>query len=216
MALPGAEEVAAVLDAAAPSFQALVAVAAFAGLRLGEAAALQVGDLDFLRRRLHVRRQVQRAGGSAVEVRAPKYGSERTVFVPDALLELLAEHVAQHRPGGDPARWLFVTPSGQPPHQNTVGHHWRQACRRAGVRGVTLHDLRQFYASALIAAGCDVVTMQRALGHAKATTTLSTYAHLWPTAEDRTRAAAAAAADLMAAVRTPADSLRTEVIPHLL
>jgi integrase len=56
---------------------------------------------------------------------------------------------------------------------------------------MTLHDLRHFYASGLIAAGCDVVTVQRALGHASATTTLRTYAHLWPTAEDRTRAAAA-------------------------
>jgi hypothetical protein len=35
-----------------------------------------------------------------------------------------------------------------------------------------LHDLRHFYASGLIAAGCAVVTVQRALGHAKATTTL--------------------------------------------
>ena len=39
-------------------------------------------------------------------------------------------------------------------------------------------------------AWCDVVTVQRSLGHAKATTTLNTYAHLWPTAEDRTRKAA--------------------------
>ncbi len=51
--------------------------------------------------------------------------------------------------------------------------------------------LRHFYASGLIAAGCDVVTVQRALGHAKATTTLSTYSHLWPSAEDKTRSAAA-------------------------
>ena len=58
------------------------------------------------------------------------------------------------------------------------------------MSGVTLHDLRHFYASGLIAAGCDVVTVQRALGHAKATTTLNTYAHLWPSAEDRTRQAA--------------------------
>jgi site-specific recombinase XerD len=50
--------------------------------------------------------------------------------------------------------------------------------------------LRHFYASGLIAAGCDVVTVQRLLGHARATTTLNTYAHLWPTAEDRTRKAA--------------------------
>jgi hypothetical protein len=35
-----------------------------------------------------------------------------------------------------------------------------------------------------------VVTVQRSLGHAKATTTPNTYAHLWPTAEDRTRKAA--------------------------
>jgi integrase len=55
---------------------------------------------------------------------------------------------------------------------------------------VKLHDLRHFYASGLIASGCDVVTVQRALGHATATTTLNTYSHLWPTAEDRTRRAA--------------------------
>ncbi|GIF06362.1 hypothetical protein Asi03nite_39000 [Actinoplanes siamensis] len=61
-----------------------------------------------------------------------------------------------------------------------------------------------FYASGLIAEGCDVVTVQKALGHAKPTTTLTTYAHLWPTAEDRTRKAADS---LM--TQTLADSLRT-------
>ncbi|WP_416403468.1 tyrosine-type recombinase/integrase [Arthrobacter sp. LFS091] len=71
-----------------------------------------------------------------------------------------------------------------------------------------LHDLRHFYASGLIAAGCDVVTVQRALGHAKATTTLDTYSHLWPTAEDKTRAAAAGL--LEEALTISADSLRTE------
>ena len=190
MTLPTSDQVGAILGAADERFRALMALAAFAGLRLGEAAGLQVGDVDYLRRVLLVRRQVQRAPGGAVEVRAPKYGSERSVFLPDELLELLSRHVATHRPGEAPSRWMFEATPGQPPHQNTVGHQWRQACARAGVTGVTLHDLRHFYASGLIAAGCDVVTVQRALGHAKATTTLNTYAHLWPTAEDRTRRAA--------------------------
>lgn len=53
-----------------------------------------------------------------------------------------------------------------------------------------LHELRHYFASGLIAVGCDVVTVQRAMGHACATTTLNTYAHLWPSAEDKTRAAA--------------------------
>jgi hypothetical protein len=68
-----------------------------------------------------------------------------------------------------------------------------------------------FFASGLIAAGCDVVTVQRALGHASATTTLNTYGHLWPDAEDRTRAATEG---LMAAsLDNLADYLRTERRP---
>jgi integrase len=190
MVLPTAEQISTVMAAAEPRFEAFVALAAFAGLRLGEAAGLQVGDLNFLSRSLDVRRQVQRGDAGALEIRAPKCGSERTVFLADGLLELLSRHIATHRQSNDPRRWLFEASPGLPPHQNSVGHQWRRACRRAGVTEVTLHDLRHFYASGLIAAGCDVVTVQRALGHAKATTTLNTYAHLWPSAEDRTRQAA--------------------------
>jgi integrase len=72
---------------------------------------------------------------------------------------------------------------------------------------VKLHDLRHYYPSGLIAAGCDAVTVQRALGHAIATVMLNTYAHLWPTAEDRTRAAAAS---MLAEALGDADSVRTK------
>jgi integrase len=184
-------QVRAILDGADDRFASLFALAAFAGLRLGEAAAVQVGDIDFLHRSLRVRRQVQRAGGGAVEIRPPKYRSERVVYLPDELLAQLALHIQRHV-SDEPEAWLFARAGEEPPHQNTVGHQWRASCRQAGVSGVTLHDLRHFYASALIAAGCHVVTVQRALGHARATTTLNTYAHLWSTAENRTRDAAAA------------------------
>jgi len=53
-----------------------------------------------------------------------------------------------------------------------------------------------------------VVTVQRALGHANATTTLNTYSHLWPTAEDRTRKASQAM--MATAFGNLADSVRTE------
>jgi integrase len=209
MQLPTAEQVGALLQAADDSFAAFLGLCAFAGLRLGEAAAVQVGDIDFLRRTLKISRQVQRGGGPNVEVRAPKYGSERTVYLPDGLLAMLAQQVARRGMSGMPDAWLFVGGTGTlPPHQNSVSEKWRATCRRAGVAGFTLHSLRHFYASGLIAAGCDVVTVQRALGHAQASTTLNTYAHLWPSAEDRTRAAAA---DLMASATPP---VRLSV-PHL-
>lgn len=203
MVIPTPAQVRQLLDhAAVPWLRTFMALAAFAGLRLGEAAGLQLGDVDFLRRLLHVTRQVQRGPKGAVLISPPKAGSERPVFLADGLLTLLSVHAGQLQQ--TPEGWLFVGPGGDPPHQNSVGYWWRKTRRAAGLDHVDFHDLRHFYASGLIAQGCDVVTVQKALGHAKPTTTLNIYAHLWPTAEDRTRQAADS---LMS--ETLADAVRT-------
>ena len=195
MRIPSVEEVGQLLAHADSSrvstrkgFTAYVALCAFAGLRKGEAAAVQVGDVDFLRRRLAVSRQLQREGNDYA-IRPPKYGSERVVYLPDDLVTILSEHVATHLGDADPTRWLF-TVDDEPMYDNAITWRWRATRTAANLAHVRLHDLRHFYASGLIAAGCDVVTVQRALGHSTATTTLNTYSHLWPTAEDRTRKAA--------------------------
>jgi len=189
MSIPTPEEVGQLITVADERFRPFIGLCAFAGLRLGEAAGVRLSDVDFLRKSLKVTRQVQRVNGGAIDVRAPKYGSERVVYIADSLIDVLAEHVATYGTTGKD-QWLFAGEGDDPPHQNTVGYWWRKTLRDAGASGIKLHDLRHFYASGLIAAGCDVVTVQRSLGHAKATTTLNTYAHLWPTAEDRTRKAA--------------------------
>lgn len=199
MRLPTTSQVRDLLDAAAPGFVAFVALCAFAGLRRGEAAGVQVGDLDIAGRRLLVRRQIQRVPGrrgatatsGGIDVRAPKQGSERTVFLPDGLITLLGRHITR-LPGTGPQRWLFRDERGNPPGPSTISARWLAARRAADCPSVTVHSLRHYYASGLIAAGCDVVTVQRALGHSSATVTLDIYAHLWPTAADRTRTAAEA------------------------
>jgi integrase len=219
MSIPTSADVAKVLRAAEPErrpksrpgFTAYVALCAFAGLRRGEALGVKVGDIDFLGRTLRVTRQLQRAksadiaagknlveaaGGITVVVRPPKYESERTIYLPDEVIAILSEPIRVHTPDGDPSRWLFDE-GGKPWHDNLVDYRWRSTRTDAGVT-YKLLELRHYFASGLIAAGCDVVTVQRAMGHASATTTLSTYAHLWPTAEDKTRAAAAGmAADVL-------------------
>jgi len=207
MTIPTSEQVGAILEAADDWFRPFVALCAFAGLRLGESTAVQVGDVDFLRRRLAVRRQVQRGEGrGGVAVVPPKYGSEREVFVPDELLQMLAQHVERVGVRGDEG-WLFGGPGTGPRHTNTMAYWWGKTVKAAGVEGVTPHDLRHYFASGLIAAGCSVATVQRALGHASPSVTLNTYTHLWPTAEDHTRRASG---ELMrTALGAPADSLRT-------
>lgn len=229
MRIPTSEDVAKLLNAAEPrrrprsrpGFTAYVALCAFAGLRRGEALGVQVGDIDFLGRTLRLTRQLQRAkpadiaagkdlveaaGGIKVVVRRPKFESERTIYLPDELIAMLSEHVRQHTPSGEPDRWLFDE-RGIAWHDNLVDYRWRSTRTDAGLTH-KLHDLRHYFASGLIAAGCDVVTVQRAMGHASATTTLSTYAHLWPTAEDKTRAAASAMASAVLAAHAPNEEAR--------
>ena len=75
MTLPTPARVGPLVQAADDRFRAYIGLCAFASLRLGEAAA--VGDVDVVRRTVTVARQVQRAPGGAVEIRAPKYASER-------------------------------------------------------------------------------------------------------------------------------------------
>jgi site-specific recombinase XerC len=66
MRIPTGAEVAAIREHLDPAYRALVDVMAYAGLRIGEAAGLQLADVGFLpSRSTHVERQIQNRGASA-------------------------------------------------------------------------------------------------------------------------------------------------------
>lgn len=203
--IPTTEQVGRLLASAPDQMRTFIALCAFAGLRRGEASAIRLGDVDFLGRQIHVRHQLRADDAGGSELVPPKYGSERRVFVPETLLRLVNEHASNFGTFGA-EQFLFSAGTGRPPSPASVAKWWKAASEAAGVKGVRLHDLRHYFASGLIAAGCDVVTVQKALGHSKPTTTLNTYSHLWPTAEDKTRAAVG---DLLNAALASADSERT-------
>ena len=74
-----------------------------------------------------------------------------------------------------PSRSLVTTPTGGCSPINAARrstrtrpeYRWNRTRAKAGV-SYRLHHLRHFFASGLIAAGCDVVTVQRAMGHSAA------------------------------------------------
>lgn len=196
-----AEQVNAALEVAG-DFRPFVAVCAFAGLRLGEAAGLQVGDLDQRRGTILVQRQVQGTSIPSTEITPPKAGSEREIFVPAELIDMLSAVKFLTAEA-----FLFRTPLGHLYNRNSAGEEWRRIRKAAGLGDeATIHTLRHTFASNLIASGCDVVTVQRALGHSQPSITLNVYSHLWPSAEDKTRSATAT---FMGQVLSSADSSRT-------
>ena len=57
-------------------------------------------------------------------------------------------------------------------NSSRVTHKFRKAADRAGLEGFKLHSLRRRFASALIAAGVDIYTVSKLLGHADLKTTM--------------------------------------------
>ena len=186
VAIPTTEQVRAIQKAMPDRYSVAVTIASGAGLRLGEVLGLGVEHFDSDGRTLRVERQlVTQQGGT--QMTEPKTASSvRSVPAADVVLDAIAKHLVEFPPID--GRILSNELDG-PIRSNGFQTVWSRACRRAGVEGVTFHDLRHFYASALIASGCSVVAVQKALGHATATETLNTYSHLWPSDEDRTRQA---------------------------
>ena len=183
-------------DAVGDRWRALVVTLAGSGLRIGEALGLQVSDVDFLRRTINVERQRMQSG----HLGPPKSKSSRRVVpVGRVVIEELAAHLTPHPSDGP----LFVDEIGEPLLYRRWQTLWGAAARQVGVE-FTSHDLRHFFASALISGGASVKQVQTVLGHSSAVITLQTYSHLCPGDDDRTR-------DVMDAALSPlADSLRTE------
>ena len=73
----------------------------------------------------------------------------------------------------------FGDVEGNWPKPYSITDRWRDAIKSRNIPRVTFHALRHSHASALIAAGLDVVTISRRLGHASPALTLSTYSHLF-------------------------------------
>jgi integrase len=155
-----------------------VPVLALAGLRWGELAGLQVGDLISVPGPgLRLSRAVLASeGGGALYVDTLKNHRARTVPLVAELVPIIDRWSA----GKEPQAWLFAAPGGGPLRESnwkrSVG--WRAAKVTAGVPDVRVHDLRHTAASLWLAAGADPKVVQRVLGHATAAMTMDLYGHL--------------------------------------
>ena len=73
--------------------------------------------------------------------------------------------------------WVFPGRDSETGHMTTIRTFWAAVCRRAGIKGVRIHDLRHTFASLLVSSGESLAVVGALLGHTQAKTT-SRYAHL--------------------------------------
>lgn len=165
-------------------YEALFLLLAGGGLRLSEARGLP--------------RDAVHSGWVDIRQRADRHGvigppksarSRRRVYLGPPVLQSLLKAAERHD-----GPLLFCRRNGQPlDGQNINKRMWAPLCREARVSGYTLHSLRHYYASSLIAAGQSAKEVSAALGHADEGFTLRVYGHLFKDeATERRRQSAAA------------------------
>ena len=182
-------DVLAMAGAVPDRYAAFVMFGAATGLRPGEMFGLTLDRVRFLSRNVVVDQQLVRLAHGVGIGPLKTRSSYRTVPLPQVAADHLAAHLARW-PAHPSTGIVFTNERGNPIQQFPFSVVWEKARGKAGVAGwATPHDLRHYFASALIRSGASVKVVQARLGHTSAKTTLDVYGHLFPDEEDRTRAA---------------------------
>ncbi|MGI8790636.1 MAG: tyrosine-type recombinase/integrase [Actinomycetota bacterium] len=171
-------EVRSLAEAIGPYYAPLVYTAAYAGLRWSECAGLKRESLALDRGMLTVCGAIERVGGTYRWVPTTKTAQGmRTLPLPAPLATLLQTHL-ESAPSS-----VYVFPAREGGHlryDNFRTRAWPKATAKAGLDGLTFHELRHTCAALLIRHGADVLFVSRYLGHTDVRTTLNVYGHLFP------------------------------------
>lgn len=149
------------------------------GMRWGELAGLQAGDLHPLRGRIHLNRNAVTVGNEVVV--GPLKGHERrSIAASKPVMNMLMKQ-AEGKAASD---WLWESPKGGPMLVPSGDHFFASALRRCQAVDpdfptLTIHGLRHVAAGILVSAGANVKVVQKQLGHRSAAMTLDTYAALF-------------------------------------
>ena len=167
----------------APQHNALFFTAIHTGVRQGELAGLQIGDIDFTGKYVVVRRSIDRARRKIVPVKTKRI---RRVDLSDELITVLKEHIRQQKEfwfaqGRSQPEWLFPNlEGGWSDMANISERHYHRCLEKAGLHQRRFHDLRHSFASLLLTSGAPMAYVSEQMGHANIQLTVKLYGHLQP------------------------------------
>lgn len=132
------------------------------GIRKGELAHLEWNDIDFERRVVKI---------TPKDGWMPKSKRAREIPINEELLQILVDQKMKVR-----GRYVVEKTNGRSYHRG-LWLNFKRFARGLGMEDVNIHTFRHTFASYLVMAGVDLVTVKELLGHSEITTTMK-YAHL--------------------------------------
>lgn len=179
------------IDTEEPKYKAMVMLDVFSGLRLGELMGLNWTDINFENNSIEITKASQYLTGKGTFEKKPKNeASVRKISIPTPVMSLLKEYrkwwLEQKIKCGD--LWqnsdrLFVTWDGRPMFTYTLTNWFPEFLQRHNLPKITPHGLRHTMASLLGSQGMEVSAISKRLGHARISTTLDIYTHVFKKAD---------------------------------
>jgi integrase len=162
------------------------------GARRGEALALRWKDVDFDNGIVRIERSLEQTK-AGLRFKSPKtrHGRRNVAISPWLLAELKAHRTRQQerrlslgQGKAAPDDLVFARWDGAVRAPHWLTQKFAQATAALKINA-TLHGLRHTHVSQLIAAGLDVLTVSRRIGHASAAITLDVYGHMFKNTDAR-------------------------------
>src|SRR6266568_3528044 len=144
------------------------------GLRPGEVLTLQLGDIQYGRKRVVIRYRTDHPKRARTKSR-----TERVVdLLQPETLQAVSEYVMHERPADASSPYVFLVGGRGKRRHEPLGYHalvklFERHCERLGIRDpwVTPHALRHTHATRMFEQGMRELTLQKRLGHASPTST---------------------------------------------
>ena len=179
---------------AEPWFAPAVAFSVYTGARRGEVLAVKWSDVDLGGKSVTIRRSLAETRSAGRFFKEPKNGKARTIALPGPLVAILADHQERQQQErkalGDAYKdddLVFARPDGSFARPWNYAAAVKDLAKRAGVKPISLHDLRDTHASLLAANGVPLEVVSKRLGHSSIGVTAERYLHVY---SDRDAAAA--------------------------
>lgn len=151
----------------------------FMGLRVSEALALSIHDIDLKNKRLYVKRTLTKDenGTTIMGIKTKTYAGKRTLPIPEYLINSLIEQMKlADKQESNEEKLLFKPTNRNYTDRENVNTELKRILKRHfGIEDITTHSLRHTYGTRCIESGMAPVVVQKLMGHTDIAVTLNTY-----------------------------------------
>lgn len=145
----------------------------WSGCRVGEALALTLEDLNFNAMTISISKTYYRRNKKDYITRPKTESSNRTITIPEFLMEELKKYTEQIFGLTGKDRIFQIT-------DTAIRKKMKRKVEKYGMKRIRIHDLRHSHIAFLIEKGVQPLAIAERAGHESINTTMNIYGHLYP------------------------------------